>query len=82
MFGAITFIHHVSGVHTGSEIVWWVEPAVRGGTVARELHDAGLGWCKAQGATEMQMESWNSRLDVVYRRMGYTETERIFTRAL
>ena len=82
MWAGIVFDHVIANVRMATEVIWWVEPEARGAGVAQRLLAEAEGWGLAQGATRMQLGSWNDRLDRFYVGLGYAPAERIFNKDL
>jgi aminoglycoside 6'-N-acetyltransferase I len=59
----------------------WVDPAWRRRGLARRLVDAGRGWARSRGRTEMASDVQITNLvsQTVHRRLGFAETERLVT---
>lgn len=76
------FRHPITGAATASELIWWVNPTVRASRVGLRLFRAAERWAEEHGAEVMQMGSWSPRLDAFYERLGYEQTERIYTKHL
>lgn len=80
MLLAVVYEHPFSGDLIGSELVWWVEPEVRGEGL--RLLRATEKWARDAGATRMQMVAPNERVAALYRRLGYVAMETAFQRSL
>jgi N-acetylglutamate synthase-like GNAT family acetyltransferase len=82
--GMIAFMvnaHMFSGERAALELVWWVEPAVRG-VVGLRLLRAAENAARDMGAARMVMISPNERVSRMYSLLGYAEVERVFHRGL
>lgn len=69
----------------GYEVVWWVNPEVRGGAIAVALLNANESACKAKGCARLQMVHMpNSppQAAALYERMGYARSEISYTKEL
>lgn len=84
MLGLLVYPHHVSGVWTAGETVWWVEPEARG--IGLRLLRAGERWAAEAGAEQMQMvapvSDDRARLGAVYTRRGYRAIETTYSRVV
>ncbi len=59
----------------------WVAESWRRAGVARKLVDAGAGWARARGRSEMasDVQLANLTSQAVHKRLGFAETERLVT---
>lgn len=76
------FNANVTGAY---EVVWYVDPAARGGRIAWSLLKAIEPACKAKGATRIQMVHMpNSppQAAALYERFGYTHSETSYTKGI
>lgn len=76
------FNAHAVGAY---EVVWYVDPAARGGRIAWSLLDAIEPACAAKGATYIQMVHMpNSppQAAALYQRKGYTHSETSYTKRI
>lgn len=68
----------------GSELAWWVEPEYRNEMVGIQLLEALESAAETNGAKMWSMMCLESiepdKVERIYERMGYTRTERTFTR--
>ena len=80
---ALVFVHPFMNQKMVTEIMWWVEPAHRGGTSAIRLLRATEAWGRECGAEAIQMGAWiGAHLDPLYERMGFEARETMFQKAL
>lgn len=57
----------------------WTEPSTRGAGLGRKLIQAAMDWSRAQGATELLLDTVAEAMPdavLLYRRIGFVETER------
>ena len=75
MIGLVRYVHHLSGVVTAGEVMWWMDPAARGGGVA--LLTRAERWAAETGARQLQMiaPAANARVGRLYERRGYRAVE-------
>ena len=75
MIGLIASLNHASGLPTASEVMWWMDPAARGGGVA--LLQRAERWAAETGAAVIQMVApvTNPRVGRLYARRGYAALE-------
>lgn len=79
MIGLVAFAHHLSGLPTVGEVMWWMDPAARGAGLA--LLRRGEQWARAQGATVLQMAApVGSCAGLLYERRGYRAVETTYVR--
>src|SRR3990167_8868391 len=71
MWVGTVFVHPIAGVRMATELLWWMEPEVRGTGTARRLLAMAETWARERGAIRMQLGSWHDRLDRFYVRLGY-----------
>lgn len=82
--GMISFVvtpHPFSGELDALELVWWVEPEARGTLGLRLLREAGQAAAQ-MGAKKLVMISPTPTIDQLYKKLGYTEVEKVFQRSL
>ncbi|HEV8474583.1 MAG TPA: GNAT family N-acetyltransferase [Methylomirabilota bacterium] len=74
----------VSGELAGVELMWWLDPQWRRGTLGVRLLQVGEAWACAQGAIWLQMIQpvGNVRLGEFYRRRGYAPIESTWQKRL
>jgi RimJ/RimL family protein N-acetyltransferase len=82
MLALTTYQHPLSGDRIATEIVWWVDPEVRGGRAALQLFAAGEAWARAEGATHLQMIAPSDKVGRFYERLGFAKLETHYQRAL
>lgn len=80
MIGVLLQAHPFSGEPTGFELVWWVDPEVRGHGI--RLLRAAEEWAASHGATHMQVVAPNPRVEQLYQRLGYHAIEVAYQRRL
>jgi GNAT superfamily N-acetyltransferase len=81
MIGLVEFVHHLSGLPTVGEVMWWVDPAARGGGLA--LLRRGEQWARAQGARVLQVAApQGTTVGTLYARRGYAPVETTYQRTL
>lgn len=75
MLGMVRYAHPLSGVPTAGEVMWWMDPAARGGGLA--LLRRAERWAAELGAQQVQMiaPSANERVGRLYERRGYQSLE-------
>jgi GNAT superfamily N-acetyltransferase len=75
MIGLVRSPHPYAGVVTASELMWWMDPAARGGGVA--LLRRAERWALETGATHLQMAApvTDARVGRFYQRRGYQPLE-------
>jgi len=68
------------------ELIWWIEPEHRGGRAAIELFQAFEFWAKKVGCTLVQVSLVETehapKVEKIYSRFGYRQTERAFFKEL
>ena len=72
-------------VTMATELVWWVNPDVRGTTLAARLLDAITAACRDRGCQMVRMMTLHDsppQAAALYERDGYTPTEHAFTKRL
>jgi GNAT superfamily N-acetyltransferase len=75
--------NELTGIRTGSEICWYVDPEFRGGDLGIDLLEHAEAWAYALGAVRFEMISpAGSRLGRLYVRRGYRELETTWQREL
>lgn len=75
--------HEFTGELTASEIVWWVEPAQRTGSVGPRLLVAAHDYAIAAGAAVLKMVApVDSGVDTFYARLGYRLLETVWVKRL
>lgn len=71
---------------TAQEIVWWVEPAFRGGPMGAELKRGLETWAKSKGCLTMEMGALEglrtATLARLYKSKGYAPKEYLFCKRL
>lgn len=84
MLGLMAYTHPMSGERVTSEAVWWVDPAVRGGTLGVRLLRAGEQWARDRGAVALQMIQpvEADRVGALYAALGYAPVETTWMRRL
>ena len=80
MIGFIVYPHPLSGEMVSGEVMWWVEPEMRGKGIKL------LRWAENEarqaGARLIQMIAPDIRVGSLYRRLGYSEVETTYQRRL
>lgn len=82
MMALQTYAHPMSGDTIATELVWWVNPAARGGRAALQLLDAADRWARQQGATMLQMIAPSDKVARFYARVGFDKIETHYQRRL
>jgi len=82
MMALTTYLHPMNGDTIATEIVWWMDPAARGGRAALQLFAAGEAWARAQGATTFQMIAPSEKVGAFYERLGFHKIEVHYQRSL
>ena len=74
----------VSGELAGVELMWWLDPQWRRGTLGVRLLQVGEAWACAQGAIWLQMIQpvGAERLGAFYRRRGFAPIEMTWQKRL
>ena len=70
---------------TAHEVVWWVDPGVRGSRTAYALLRAAESACRAKGAQAIQMAHLSTsppQAGGLYQLAGYTQTETAYTKRI
>jgi GNAT superfamily N-acetyltransferase len=80
MLGMVVYRHPISDEVFASEVFWWVEPEHRGCGV--RLLKAAERWAQRHGATQLQMIAPTPQVAQLYQRLGYSEVETLYQRAL
>lgn len=82
MIGLVGYAHHLSGVSTVGEVMWWVDPAARGAGLA--LLRRAERWAAETGAQVMQMmaPATNPLVGRLYERRGYQAVETTYQAAV
>lgn len=62
------------------EQCFWIDPACRGGSAARQMIDAFCAWARARGCHSVSFSSLDRRCDTLLRRRGFQMIERSFVR--
>jgi GNAT superfamily N-acetyltransferase len=84
MFGVALTPLPVTGELAGVEMMWWLDPQWRRGTLAMRLWMTGETWARDHGALWFQMIQpyGDERTGVLYRRRGYVPLESTWTKRL
>ena len=83
MLGVALITHSISGLQTASEVAWWIDPEVRGGSAAVRMLAVAEAWALEVGAVQFQMIApVASPVAALYRRRGFREVETVFQRQL
>jgi len=81
MMGLVAHVHHLSGVPTVGEVMWWMDPTARGAGLALLRH--AEAWARDHGARAIQMAApVGSRAGLLYERRGYRAVETTYYRPL
>lgn len=82
MIGLVGYAHHLSGVPTAGEVMWWVDPAARGAGLA--LLRRAERWAAETGARVIQMvaPATHARVGRLYERRGYQAVETTYQAAV
>jgi GNAT superfamily N-acetyltransferase len=82
MIGLVGYAHHLSGVSTVGEVMWWVDPGARGAGLA--LLRRAERWAAETGAQVMQMmaPATNPLVGRLYERRGYQAVETTYQAAV
>lgn len=80
MLAAGLHVQPMSEEVVGHEIVWWMDPAARGGRAAIGMLRAAEEWAKGRGATIFQMMAPNAHVGSFYERLGYAPIETHYQR--
>ena len=82
MIGLVAAPSHCSGVPTAGEVMWWVDPAARGGGLA--LLRRAERWAAETGAQVIHMTApaTNPRVGRLYAHRGYRATETTYQAAV
>jgi len=66
--------------HYADELCWWVDPRHRGGPAGRDLLIAACDWARTGGCKMLKMvEPAESRIGVLYRRLGFRKVETAYS---
>lgn len=76
--GLLVYDHPFTGQALSSELFWWVDPSVRGGTHGMRLLRHAEKWVKTNRIPWMHMVAPNERTKSFYKRLGYSELETHF----
>jgi GNAT superfamily N-acetyltransferase len=82
MLAITVYEHPFTGERYASELVWWVEPAARGGTVAMRLLRDAERWAADQQVAGLQMIAPNQRVGDLYARVGYAVAETTYLKRM
>lgn len=81
MIAMVVFEHPFSGVKTGTELCWWVNPDARGSLGIRLLRSAQT-WAVEQGVINMQMIAPTPDVERIYQRLGFERVETLYQKVL
>ena len=80
--GVIVYDHPFTGQALCSEMFWFVKPAFRGKADGMRLLKHAEKWVNTNRIPWMHMVAPNDRVKVFYKRLGYSELETHFYKAL
>ena len=85
--GAVAFpLYFAPSVTIAQELFWWIDPAERGTTAAKQMMFEMEGWAEQIGASQLFMIALeNDRaaaMERVYSRSGFSPIERTFTKEI
>ena len=80
--GVIVYDHPFTGQALCSEMFWWVEKPFRGKADGMRLLRHAEKWVKTNRIPWMHMVAPNDRVKAFYKRLGYSELETHFHKAL
>ena len=80
--GILVYDHPFTGLACSSELFWWVDPEARGGLDSMRLLRHAEKWVKTNRIPWMHLVAPNARVKVFYKRLGYSELETHFYKAL
>lgn len=81
MIAVMVFEHPFSGVKTGTELCWWVNPGARGSLGIRLLR-AARDWAAKHGVINMQMVAPTPEVERIYQRLGFERVETLYQKVL
>lgn len=76
------FLHPYSGERMASELVWWVNPEQRGGSLGVRLLKRAEMWAREHGAAVLQMIAPNDKVAGFYQACGFAFVESSYARRL
>jgi len=83
MLGLVAITHPASGADYADEIVWWVDPEFRGGSIGPRLLAAGETWARRRGLPLVNMVApEGSDVGRFLARQGYTPIETAWVKRL
>jgi GNAT superfamily N-acetyltransferase len=82
MIALVAYDHPYSGERIASELVWWVTPKHRRGSLGVRLMRHAEAWARARGAVALQMIAPNERVGKFYAACGYEVVETSYQRRL
>jgi GNAT superfamily N-acetyltransferase len=82
MLAASLYIQPMSGVLIGTELCWWMDPAVRGGRTALRLIRRAEAWAREKGAVTFQMMAPTAKVGAFYTALKYELIEMHYQRRM
>lgn len=83
MIALVELENPITGEPFADELVWWVEPEHRHGTIGPRLLVAGEAWAREKLLPVVKMVApAGSQVGAFYQRMGYTAVETAFIKVL
>ncbi len=85
--GAMAFpLYFAPSVTIAQELFWWIDPAERGTTAAKQMMFEIEGWAEQIGASQLFMIALENEraaaMERVYSRSGFSPIERTFTKEI
>lgn len=85
--GAMAFpLYFAPSVTVAQELFWWIDPAERGTTAAKQMMFEIEGWAERIGASQLFMIALENEraatMERVYSRQGFSPIERTFTKEI
>ena len=85
--GAMAFpLYFAPSVTIAQELFWWIDPAERGTTAAKQMMFEIEGWAEQIGASQLFMIALENEraatMERVYSRQGFSPIERTFTKEI
>lgn len=85
--GALAFpLYFAPSVTVAQELFWWIDPAERGTSAAKQMMFAIEGWAEQIGASQLFMialeNDRSATMERVYCRQGFSPIERTFTKEI
>lgn len=80
MIGFWLYLHPMSAEPTGTEVMWWADPAARG--CGLRLYRMAERWAMAHGAHVLHMMAPSEESGRLYERLGYTPIERTYQKRI